>query len=118
VTRLYLAGPMTGHPENNYPAFHAAAGRLRRAGFQVVNPAEADLEPLTGLSWGDWMRKGITQLLTTDGVAILPGAGGSRGAALECKIAHELAMPVRTVPWWLTKAGQDDYMARLLGRSS
>jgi len=28
-------------------------------------------------------------------------------------VAHELAMPVRTIPWWLTKAGQDAYMIRL-----
>lgn len=114
--RLYLAGPMTGLPDSNYPAFHAAAARrLRSAGFLVVNPAETDLEPLADLSWSDWMRRGITQLLTTDAVALLPGSGGSRGARLEVHVAHELAMTVRTIPWWLTKAGQDAYMARLAG---
>jgi hypothetical protein len=111
--RLYLAGPMTGHPENNYPAFHAAARRLRSAGFVVLNPAETILPPLANPTWGDWMRAGLTQLLTTDGVALLPASGGSRGAQLEVLVAHELAMPVRTIPWWLTKAGQDAYMIRL-----
>jgi hypothetical protein len=112
--RLYLAGPMTGHPENNYPAFNAAARRLRDAGFVVLNPAETILPPLANPGWGDWMRAGITQLLTADAVALMPASGGSRGARLEVHIAHELGMPVRTVPRWLTKAGQDAYMARLL----
>ena len=29
---LYLAGPMTGRPEYNYPAFHAVARHLRSMG--------------------------------------------------------------------------------------
>jgi hypothetical protein len=110
---LYLAGPMTGHEDFNRPAFLAAAGRLRRAGFTVLNPAETPA-PVPDPDWGDWMRAGIRQLLDADGVALLPGAGGSRGAALECKIAHELAVPVRTVPRWLTLVGQTEYMGRLL----
>ena len=37
---IYIAGPMTGRPDLNFPAFHAAATTLRDAGFDVVNPAE------------------------------------------------------------------------------
>jgi hypothetical protein len=111
---LYLAGPMTGLEDFNRPAFHAAARRLRAAGALVLNPAESP-EPCAAPDWGDWMRGALTMMLTADGVALLPGAGGSRGAALECRVAHELAMPVRTVPAWLTQLGQNGYMARLLG---
>ncbi|RCI66099.1 DUF4406 domain-containing protein, partial [Pseudomonas aeruginosa] len=28
IKRIYLAGPMTGLPEHNFPAFHAEAARL------------------------------------------------------------------------------------------
>lgn len=38
--RIYIAGSMTGKPEYNYPAFHAAAVRLRKQGHFVLNPAE------------------------------------------------------------------------------
>ena len=39
---VYLSGPMTGLPDLNFPAFHAAADKLRSQGVQVVNPAEPD----------------------------------------------------------------------------
>jgi hypothetical protein len=105
---------MTGYASYNYPAFNAAARRLRRAGFAVHNPAESDLEPGADLAWGDWMRRALALLLTADGVALLPASGNSRGARLECHVAHELGMPIRTVPRWLTQAGQDAYMQKLI----
>ena len=33
--RVYVAGPMTGLPDFNYPAFNAEAQRLRGLGYQV-----------------------------------------------------------------------------------
>jgi len=38
--RIYIAGPMTGLPEFNYPAFNAAAEYLRSLGHHVENPAD------------------------------------------------------------------------------
>ena len=38
--RIYIAGPMTGHSEHNFPAFHEAANRLEVAGLEAVNPAD------------------------------------------------------------------------------
>lgn len=38
--RIFISGPMTGLPDHNFPAFEAAAKRLRDDGHFVINPAE------------------------------------------------------------------------------
>lgn len=42
--RIYVAGPMTGLPNYNWPAFEAAARVLRHKGYEVVTPTEIDEE--------------------------------------------------------------------------
>lgn len=91
MRRLYLAGPMTGRPENNYPAFHAEAERLRGLGYHVENPAENPV-PDCGGTWAGYMRMAIRQLLTCDTVALLDGWQHSRGAVIEQQLAMELEM--------------------------
>lgn len=95
--RLYLAGPMTGLPDFNRPAFHAAAAALRSAGYEVVNPAELDeSEPITDPdgtgAWERYMRRDIPHLCKCDAVALLPGWTESQGAQLESLIANGLGM--------------------------
>lgn len=90
--RVYIAGPMTGLPEYNYPAFNAAARRLRALGFEVENPAE-NPDPKCG-TWLGYMRMAIRQLVTCDVVALLPGWRGSRGARIERWLAGMLGFTV------------------------
>lgn len=90
MKRIYIAGPMTGIADLNYPAFNAEAARLRGLGHHVENPAE-NPEPECG-SWKGYMRMAIKQLIECDTVFLLPGYTMSKGAMLEVHIALSLGM--------------------------
>lgn len=90
---IYLAGPMTGLPEHNYPAFADAAAKLRGRGMEVRSPHEIDGGSMDR-SWDWYMRAAIAMLLGCEKIVLLPGWKDSRGARLERKIAEELGMPV------------------------
>lgn len=117
--QLYLAGPMRGIPQFNFPAFDAAAARLRDAGFDVCNPAERDrlrhgaevCDSPTGdladiahtgfdlreaLAWDlSWIAGNAT------GVALLPGWESSKGATAEVSLATALGLESKFVWEWL-----------------
>lgn len=92
MRRVYIAGPMTGLPDLNFPAFHLEAARLRALGFEVVNPAEINPDPAAG--WAQCLREDLAELLKCDAIALLPGWERSRGATLEHHIATALGMRV------------------------
>jgi hypothetical protein len=96
MEKIYIAGPMTGLPELNFPAFHAAAAVLRERGHTVINPAEINLD--VGADWADCMRADIAQLVTCDSICLLPGWEKSRGATLEHHIAAALGFEVQFAP--------------------
>lgn len=90
--RVYVAGPMSGLPLHNYPAFNATTDRLRAAGIDAVNPAENGL-PDTA-EWDEHMRADIAQLVTCDAIVLLPGWEWSKGATLEHHIANALGLRI------------------------
>lgn len=121
MIRLYVAGPMTGLPDNNYPAFNQAANKLRVHGYKVENPAdnEASLQKILHhhpIEYTDYLRAGLTQLLHCDGVAVLEDWWLSGGARWEVQTAGILRMPVRPVGEWLAfpSPGPVDLAAALL----
>lgn len=92
ANRLYLAGPMTGFEDFNFPAFNAMAAELRARGYVVENPAEHGV--VEDAEWADYMAYDLTRLGLCGQVAVLPGWENSKGARLEVHIARELGMPV------------------------
>lgn len=102
--RIYLAGPMTGLPEFNYPAFNSAAELLRedRRNY-VVNPAEnfnghtgherwmyidESVDQIQGLAKVNYSSTDECMVVTLDGWAESPGA------CLEVDLAHQLGLPI------------------------
>lgn len=97
VSRLYIAGPMTGYVQCNYPAFDRAQALLEASGFEVVNPASFGSK---GGHYTDILRDDIRSLLDCHGVATLEGWWESPGARTEVQIAGLLKMPVRSSFDW------------------
>lgn len=90
----YLAGPMSGYPEFNYPAFTAAAESLREQGLTVISPHELH-DGDTSQHWTCYLRRDLRALLDCDEIVLLPGWEKSRGACLEVAVAEALMMPCR-----------------------
>ncbi|OBS10807.1 DUF4406 domain-containing protein [Acidihalobacter prosperus] len=94
--KIYIAGPMTGLPDNNYPAFHRMADELRAHGYHVENPAENASNPPPCGTWTGWMRLAIAQLIRCDHILMLNGWQNSRGALIEHRLACDLGLTVLT----------------------
>lgn len=104
MARIYVAGPMTGYPDFNYPAFNAAADSLRAKGFDVLNPVDAEQHnqtPGTPQAWGWYMRHALRMVLDADGLALLDGWEKSKGATLEVHVAQRLGLVVALLDDWL-----------------
>lgn len=100
MSKFYLAGPMTGIPQFNFPTFDAAAADLRSRGYDIVSPAELDdpktrelslaspdgkpEEKLNGQTWADFLARDVKLIGDqVTGIILLPGWWKSRGARLE-----------------------------------
>jgi len=91
--RIYLAGPMTGLPDHNFPAFNLMADVLRRAKFTVFNPAENEAyDPPRDLAY--YMAIDLPEVCRADAVFLLPGWRESKGAQCEEFVATSCGIPV------------------------
>lgn len=112
--KLYLAGPMRGVREFNFPAFHEAAAKLRARGHEVFSPAEKDIENFgrdfaadnlfgdevsAARDFGFDLREALLADLEficrhADGIVLLPGWLNSRGAQAERMVAAALNLRI------------------------
>lgn len=103
--RYYLAGPMSGRPQFNFPLFYEVSAVLRARGFDIISPAElddaedkgaallsADGNPdtqrtKTNKTWADYLARDVKLIgderLGVHAIIFLPEWETSRGACLE-----------------------------------
>lgn len=102
--KVYVAGPMTGIPQFNIPAFDALAAKLRAKGNTVVSPAELDSHEIrqellaspdgqyafgstigaTKMTWADFLARDVKLIADEiSEIVVLPNWQYSRGARLE-----------------------------------
>lgn len=105
--KWYLAGPMRGYDQFNFPAFDAAAQELRWYGYEVISPAEIDralgfdeksndltkFDELGGIEAA--MHRDFGAILECDGVVLLPGWRSSAGSRAEVFVAQTTGRVVR-----------------------
>lgn len=123
VEKFYVAGPMQGYPNFNFPAFARAVDLLRVEGHFVFSPAERDLErdasavqSATG-SIAEAESKGfnLREALQDDtgfiaehatAIAFLPGWEHSSGALAEWALAKALKLKFRYITEYELKWGE------------
>jgi hypothetical protein len=98
--KLYIAGPMSGYEDYNYPAFNEAQAKLERAGFEVLNPARQGY----GLEYADYLALALADVFACDAIALLPGWERSPGAAAEVALADALRKDASELGYWLIRA--------------
>jgi hypothetical protein len=126
---VYLAGPMQGYPEFNFPRFNAVAAALRAGGHTVFNPAEKDIERHNGTDISKGNATGsleqskiehkfsLRQALAEDmeficqqanAIVLLPGWEKSNGAQAE----HRCAVALQSEGMDITYLAED--VARMM----
>lgn len=103
IRTAYLAGPMRGYVNYNYPLFNAAAKRLRALGYKIENPADTDAEVQERANAAEhplsvYMERDLADVARSDAVFVLPGWEKSQGAMIEVTVAFMLGHPVFSLP--------------------
>jgi len=102
---IYIAGPMRGYPDHNFPAFFQAEEKWKRKGEvidKIYNPAQMDLnegyDPKTVVEskahLKDCMRRDLNAILECDAIVMLPGWEKSEGAKVEHALAVYLGLAI------------------------
>jgi hypothetical protein len=111
--KIYLAGPMTGIPHFNFPAFEATAAMLRSQGHEVFSPAEHDIQTngedfhvsnpegdtknaeSNGFSLRGALKADLDWICDhAEGIYLMPGWENSRGARTEHALAVTLGLRI------------------------
>ncbi len=92
---LYIAGPMAGVEDFNYPLFYEVEEKLNAIGIETINPAELDrldktvpTTTVTPLLRAGFLKRDFHHLTTMEGIVLLEGWQDSTGANAELMVAQ------------------------------
>jgi hypothetical protein len=102
---FYIAGPMSGYPLWNFPAFDSMRDYLKASGHEVISPADLDREhgfsehrtSLEGFDIEAAIRRDIDAIFKCDAVLMLEGWEKSKGATAEYHLAKWLGKQINNV---------------------
>jgi len=120
ISTFYIAGPMRGHENYNFPAFDAARKRGEKLGYNIISPAdldrEAGIDPVNKPGSGEVAERHIKDIIQRDidaimslqpergdGIAVLPGWQDSTGARAEIRLAQWLGLRIIRADDFLTE---------------
>lgn len=86
--KVYIAGPMTGLKNYNFPAFYDAEEKIKKNGMIPLNPARSP----AGLQYRDYMDISFAMVRSSDAYATLPGWESSAGARAEVAYAESIGL--------------------------
>lgn len=128
----YLAGPMSGIAQFNFPEFDRLAAHLRGMGYVIASPSEFEHEQIrakvmdeattghdhdeVGTPWHECLARDnvLVSHPSCIGVIVMPGWEKSRGALLETFVATRLGKPLLALaegPFSLTEIDRDKHLA-------
>lgn len=87
---IYIAGPMAGLPDNNFPAFAAAEEWLEAQGWKPINPAKFNAvfgDTPTGKLLDAVCESERAAIPFLDAIYLLKGWQKSKGARRELEVA-------------------------------
>ena len=89
---VYIAGPMSGLPDHNYPEFNRMATVLEKMGYEVLNPATI-ANGDTSKPYNFYIRESLKMISNASMVVFLNGWEKSKGANLEKHCADCMGIP-------------------------
>lgn len=109
MKKIYLAGPMSGIPKQNFPEFDRVAAELRGMGHRVWSPADMDRDmgydamiddtpPEPELLKKMFLEDLKVVIMDVDEIALLDGWRNSKGACIEVAVASLLGKPCYEYP--------------------
>lgn len=105
--KIYIAGPMRGYPEFNFPAFASARDLLNSRGWDAISPADMDIaigfdpkQPhlATPEFLDAALRRDIDAILESQAIYMLKGWENSVGARAEYWLARWRGIEIHFEP--------------------